>query len=198
MRRQRSPYSPRPGSKVAMAISAMLNGPMTAQELGKVVQRASTAVNALLLRALAHAAIIKIKDKTGRLYFALPDTPLDERFVVVSTNEATVFQKVGNGNTLINDQTSAIPSRGKALILISSNTHALVGELRDTKNEHTYNETHHETEHLSTNSSYSAPVIAGLFSDGELTIAVNGECLRLNTMQRQQLYTYLHKIRYLA
>lgn len=195
MRRQISPYSPRPGSKVAMAISAMLNGPMTAQELGKVVQRASTAVNALLLRALAHSAIIKIKDKTGRLYFALPGTPLDERFVAVSTKETAAFQKVGNGNTFTDNQTSALPSQGKALILISSNTHALVGGFRDTENEHACNEMHHETD---PSSSYSAPVIAGLFSDGELTIAVNGECLRLNTVQRQQLYTYLHKIRYLA
>ena len=127
MRRQIPPYSPRPGSKVAMAIIAMRNGPMTAQQLGKVVQRASTAVNALLLRALARAAIIKIKDKTGRLYFALPDTPLDERYVAVSTNEATAFQKVGNGNSFIAEQAPVLPSKGKALTLISSNAHTSIG-----------------------------------------------------------------------
>ncbi|HEY6774054.1 MAG TPA: hypothetical protein VI140_08775 [Oxalicibacterium sp.] len=44
----------------------------------------------------------------------------------------------------------------------------------------------------------SSAVIAGLFSDGELTIAVDGECIRLDTAQRRQLYAYLHKIRHLG
>lgn len=181
-----------------MAIIAMRNGPMTAQQLGKVVQRASTAVNALLLRALAHAAIIKIKDQTGRLYFSLPGTPLDERFVAISTNDTPAFQQVGNGNAFVEDQTPTPPPKGKTLTLISSNTHASIGELHNVENKQTCNETRREINHLEPSPSYSAPVIAGLFSDGELTIAVNGECLRLNTVQRQQLYTYLHKIRYLT
>lgn len=44
----------------------------------------------------------------------------------------------------------------------------------------------------------SNAMIAGLFSDGELTIAVDGECIRLDTAQRRQLYAYLHKIRHLG
>lgn len=44
----------------------------------------------------------------------------------------------------------------------------------------------------------STAMIAGLFSDGELTIAVDGECIRLDTAQRRQLYAYLHKIRHLG
>lgn len=55
-----------------------------------------------------------------------------------------------------------------------------------------------ESRHATDHGFATHDIIAGLFSDGELTIAVDGECIRLNTAQRQQLYVYLHKIRHLA
>lgn len=184
-------YSPRPGSKIAEAIDAVRKAPLTPRELAQVLQRDSSAINTLLLRALTHSAIIKVKDQRGRLYFAAPDTILDHQFTAVSKNETGIAGTASKQNILRLQSTS----NGKAATLISSNVHPISGH---------ENGERHVPEHSDTDeappapfNTMSAPVIAGLFSDGELTISIGGECLQLDTAQRQQLYSYLHKIRYL-
>ncbi|WP_293776151.1 hypothetical protein [uncultured Oxalicibacterium sp.] len=39
--------------------------------------------------------------------------------------------------------------------------------------------------------------ISSYFEEGELIIAVGGQSITLDTIQRQQLYSYLHKIRHI-
>ncbi len=192
MKKPAHQYFPRPGSKVAEAIEALSNGPMTPKELAHVLQRDSSAINTLLLRALTHEAIIKVKDKRGRLYFATPNATLPEEFTPLHTGKSTLV----NANTPSKQNIlQLIASTGKAPALISSNarpTHVQEHDERLILDEHTSPEPPSPP-----NDSKSAPVIAGLFSDGELTISIGGECLQLDTSQRQQLYAYLHKIRYL-
>ncbi|MFC7287852.1 hypothetical protein ACFQPC_07380 [Herminiimonas glaciei] len=186
-------YSPRPGSKIAEAIDAIRNGPMTPRELAKVLQRDSSAINTLLLRALTHAAIIKVKDQRGRLYFAAPDTVLDRQFTVVSKDDSEIT--VANSRSKQNILRLQHTQTGEGATLISSNVHPITGHEHGGR----YTPDHSDTEAVAPIpvNSTSTPVIAGLFSDGELTISIGGECLQLDTAQRQQLYAYLHKIRYL-
>lgn len=192
MKKSGHQYSPRPGSKIAEAIDAVRNGPMTPRELAKVLQRDSSAINTLLLRALTHAAIIKVKDQRGRLYFAAPDTILDRQFSVVSKDDF----EIKDSNSLSKQNILRLQRRlnGEVATLISSNVHPITG------NEHgdSYTSEYSDAEATATTPvNSSTPVIAGIFSDGELTISIGGECLQLDTTQRQQLYAYLHKIRYL-
>ena len=190
MKKPPSRYSPRPGSKVAEAIDALGNGPMTPKELAHVLQRDSSAINTLLLRALTHEAIIKVKDRRGRLYFATPDTILDEQFVPTPQGESGIADSDTSSKPNILQLQRA--SAEKTPALISSNVYSMSGHENGTPS----SIEHIEFPSLSFESK-SPPVIAGLFSDGELTISIGGECLQLDTAQRQQLYAYLHKIRYL-
>lgn len=192
MKKPAHQYFPRPGSKVAEAIEALSNGPMTPRELAHVLQRDSSAINTLLLRALTHEAIIKVKDKRGRLYFATPNATLHEEFTPAHPRKSTIV----NANTPSKQNIlQLIASSGKTPTLISSNARATHAQEHDEgliPDEHTSPEPPSPPI-----DSKSVPVIAGLFSDGELTISIGGECLQLDTSQRQQLYAYLHKIRYL-
>ncbi|RQO33379.1 hypothetical protein DBR37_14350 [Herminiimonas sp. KBW02] len=163
---------------------------MTPKELAKVLQRESSAINTLLLRALTHEAIIKVKDTRGRLYFAAPDTVLEGQFIAVNMHDAvTGSVDTPSKQNILQLQ---IASSGKVPALISSNVHAINGH----ENGEKYTTEHAESPPPGINPT-SPPVIAGLFSDGELTVSIGGECLQLDTAQRQQLYAYLHKIRYL-
>lgn len=192
MKKPAHQYLPRPGSKVAEAIEALSNGPMTPRELAQVLQRDSSAINTLLLRALTHQAIIKVKDKRGRLYFAIPNATLHEQFTPAHAGTSTPI----NADTPSKQNIlQLIASTGKTPSLISSNVRSIHGPEHSESlisNEQTSPES--PSPSIDAN---SAPVIAGLFSDGELTISIGGECLQLDTSQRQQLYAYLHKIRYL-
>ncbi|MNK04379.1 hypothetical protein D3C87_222410 [compost metagenome] len=185
-------YSPRPGSKIAQAIDAVRKAPLTPRELAEVLQRDSSAINTLLLRALTHGAIIKVKDRRGRLYFAAPDTVLDQQFTIVGQDASTMTDSVAPSKQ--NILRLQIAANGKAATLISSNVHPISEQNGD---DTAPPSTGHEEAVPTPVNSTSAPVIAGLFSDGELTISIGGECLQLDTAQRQQLYAYLHKIRYL-
>jgi predicted transcriptional regulator len=195
MKKQSHQYSPRPGSKIAAAIDAVRNGPMTPRELAKVLQRDSSAINTLLLRALTHAAIIKVKDPRGRLYFATPDTVLDQQYTVVGKDETEAAEN--HTQVKQNIIRLQVAATGKHSTLISSNVHTIASPHSDTSHAPDANDRQDEALPAINNNSASPPVVAGLFSDGELTISIGGECLQLDTAQRQQLYTYLHKIRYL-
>lgn len=167
MKKSTAIYVPRPGSKVALAIAALQDGPKTTQQLGNVIGCASDAVHALLHRPLAQNAIVKLWDEKGRLHFALPG--MTDGLLPAASMKPAVSRAAKN-----NDFAS--------LALVSSNVRPLETASRDS---------------ASTRTAPNA-MIAGLFSDGELTIAVDGECIRLDTAQRRQLYAYLHKIRHLG
>lgn len=190
MKKSTSRYSPRTGSKVAEAIDALSNGPLTPKELAHALQRDSSAINTLLLRALTHGAIVKVKNRRGRIYFATPDTVLDEQFIATHRNESGIADTDTAPKQNIHQL--QIAASEKAATLVSSNVRSMTAH---------ENSPAPSTEHIDVPSpsfdSKSPPVIAGLFSDGELTISIGGECLQLDTSQRQQLYAYLHKIRYL-
>lgn len=192
MKKNATRYTPRPGSKVAEAINVLSNGPMTPKELAQALQRESSAINTLLLRALTHEAIAKVKDKRGRLYFALPDAILDDQFI--AAHATTPVMPDTDTPVPANILPLQIAASSRAPSLISSNVHAI------NSHEHEKYPIAHDENLIAVplaGNATSHPVIAGLFSDGELTISIGGECLQLDTAQRQQLYAYLHKIRYL-
>ena len=165
---------------------------MTPRELAEVLQRDSSAINTLLLRALTHGAIIKVKDRRGRLYFAAPDSVLDQQFTIVGQDANTMTDSVVPSKQ--NILRLQIAANGKAATLISSNVHPISEQNGD---DTAPPSTGHEEAVPTPVNSTSAPVVAGLVSDGELTISIGGGGLQLDTAQRQQLYAYLHKIRYL-
>lgn len=168
MKKSTAIYVPRPGSKVALAIAALRDGPKTTQQLGGVMGCASDAVHALLHRPLAQDVIVKLWDENGRLHFALPE--MTDRLLSAVSIRPAISRAANNGDFA-------------SLALVSSNVRPLeTAASRDTTSMRTT----------------STTMIAGLFSDGELTIAVDGECIRLDTAQRRQLYAYLHKIRHLG
>lgn len=176
-------YIPRHGSKAALAMDALRRGPMTTRQLSNVMQCAQVSVGKLLSRALKDMAIIRTRSELGHLYFSLPGMPSDTYRPDVSQGQKTRLSSGQNVNT---DAGKRFPSSAhKSLVLISSNVHALTD-----RRCRTASATSDQSSVIA-----PAPMIAGLFSDGELTIAVAGECVRLDTAQRRQLYAYLHKIR---
>lgn len=80
-------YAPRPGTKVALAVSAMLGGPMTIQDLGKAMNCPPKDVNAMLFVALKNGYMVRVKDETGLLHYALGSMPIDERFTKIGETD---------------------------------------------------------------------------------------------------------------
>jgi hypothetical protein len=84
-------YTPRPGSKVALATAALLDGPMTTAQLGKAMECDGNAVDAMLSAARKNGFVIKLKDETGLLHFGLGGMVVDERF--------TPYERDGGGTS---------------------------------------------------------------------------------------------------
>ncbi|MNR89014.1 hypothetical protein D3C72_199680 [compost metagenome] len=189
MKKSPPSYSPRQGSKIAEAMDALRLRPMTARELARILERDSSAINTLLLRALNHGAIIRVRDPHGRLHFALGDTELQSQFTLAEEEQTNSSNTSSEGAAQQNSQYMHTPSSDA---VGSPDMQPL--PFHERENMHPELQMNHRQ---SATASDSPPVIAGLFADGELTISIGGECLQLNTTQRQQLYAYLHKIRYL-
>lgn len=168
---------PRAGTKVAEAIDAIQKRPRTTRELCTLLGCTCSAVRAMLLRPLSHGVIVKITDQQGRLHFASPQTarhsPIGKspkKMPNASSRASAHATKSGTPPR----QTSgnAAPSRS------SASTTASCKKPRPTLEGKPYG-------------------ISSYFEEGELIIAVGGQSITLDTIQRQQLYSYLHKIRHI-
>jgi hypothetical protein len=73
-------YTPRVGSKVAMAYQALIDGPMTVAQLAIAMSLPPNNVHNTLKPALSHEGLVRLRDETGLAYFSLAGMPVDERF----------------------------------------------------------------------------------------------------------------------
>lgn len=73
-------YTPRPGTKVATATEALKNGPMTTSQLSKLLDVPSGNVGANLQTAIAAGFIIRLKDESELLHFALASKDIPDGF----------------------------------------------------------------------------------------------------------------------
>lgn len=169
---------PRTGSKVAEAIEAIHEKPRTTRELCTLLGCTCSAVRAMLLRPLSHGLIVKINDQQGRLHFASPQTARRS-----SLGKAEKKAPVASSRASVHGSNKPIaPVRqqiGKTHPPRASS--ATVSPCKKTR-----------------------PIleakphgISSYFQEGELIIAVGGQSITLDTIQRQQLYSYLHKIRHI-
>jgi len=164
-------YSPRTGTKVAVALDLIAKQPRTARELCTLLYCTCSAVRSMLIRPLSHGFIIKTKDKTSRLYFAQSDTA-SQPYACASEvnghyalNQRRINKASSSSSTPSTHKTSKL---GKSTILRGNNRK-------------------HENE-------LSCASIASHSMNDELTIAVNGKSIKLDASQRQQLFSYLQKI----
>lgn len=172
MANQRNSYHPRTGTKVAVALALITKQPRTARELCTLLSCTCNAVRSMLIRPLSHGVIIKTKDASGRLYFALPTiAPNDPAFSVVNDGEPSSMHQRPQRSTRLIPQKSPIPNeplqQKDRSLTCPSNRKADKMRLPD---------------------------LASVLSDGELTIAANGTSIKLNASQRRQLYCYLQKL----
>ena len=78
---QQTTYTARPGSKPALAIQALLDGPLTTMQLAEAIGCKSQTVAAQLGGALRGRAIIRVMDTVSRKsHYALAGMPLDSRY----------------------------------------------------------------------------------------------------------------------
>lgn len=91
-----SEYTPRPGSKVAAAFAALLDGPQPSAALATAMGCTSKNVTTMLRPATEHAALLLLKDETGLRHYALAGMPVDERFKADnrSLTEAPLVRRV--------------------------------------------------------------------------------------------------------
>jgi len=75
-----SDYTPRPGSKGAMAMMALLDGPMSTAQLARAIDTPAANLKNNLQTCTDRKLIVTIKDDTGLLHYALPgNTEITER-----------------------------------------------------------------------------------------------------------------------
>jgi len=163
-------YNPRAGTKVAVALALIRKQPRTARELCTLLSCTCSAVRSMLLRPLSHGVIVKSKDKTGRLCFVTPDTVNhDPAFASAAVNKPrkTQQRRIQTLSLSASQAANQPASQSKSKTCPASKRKA-------------------ETE--------SSTDIASHLLNGELTIAANGESIKLDAGQRQQLYYYLQKI----
>lgn len=82
-------YVPRPGTRSAAALNALVKRPMSTSTLANAIDCAVGSVNASIQPALDHGLIIKLKDSAGLLHFALASKPIDDGFAEYSSNART-------------------------------------------------------------------------------------------------------------
>lgn len=75
-----SAYTPRPGTKTAEAYGLLLDGPQSAAYIASAIGIAPNNVMNVLNSAIDHGQIIKLRDETNLLHYALAGMPVDERF----------------------------------------------------------------------------------------------------------------------
>jgi hypothetical protein len=73
-------YTPRTGTKAATAAEALKNGPMNCTELGQLLDVPAGSVGAHLKRAIEEQFIVRVKDSSGLLHFALASNTPDDDF----------------------------------------------------------------------------------------------------------------------
>lgn len=173
MEKQGKRYTPRRGSKVAIAIEAIQTRPRTTRELGNMLECTCSAVRSMLLRPLSRGVIVKVTDDAGKLYFAMPQAAQHAAFTAaaVERKSPSCAKK-----RLPSPSPASVAPTAKAQSPAHPPAHrnAMRGLAMDAE----------------------SPIIASFFLNGELTITANGECIRLDATQRQQLYSYLHKLRH--
>jgi hypothetical protein len=74
-------FSPRPGSKVSLAVQALLDGPMNTEALAGVMDSPSNSVRGMLSIPVERGLLVKVQDSTGMLHYALTGMSIDEQFV---------------------------------------------------------------------------------------------------------------------
>jgi hypothetical protein len=87
-------YTPRSGSKAALGIAALLDGPMNCAQLGAAMDTPPNCVHAMLQTSREHGSVGLAKDDTGLAYFYLVGMPLDDRFTVNDSGSKTTAKKV--------------------------------------------------------------------------------------------------------
>jgi hypothetical protein len=76
-------YTPRPGTKAGRGITAMENGPMSTVQLGQAMDVPPGNVSANLNGALNAGFVVRRKDSTGLLHFALASQNVEEGFTKI-------------------------------------------------------------------------------------------------------------------
>lgn len=206
-------YTPRPGTKVAQATQAMLDGPMPTVALGAVMDCPPGNVSAFLKPALENGFIIKLKDESGLLHFSLKGMVVDERF--------TPFDSGGGGtspNALGKPLTEAplvrsvkSPAVGPSAAAIAfANPFAKFRSSTAAPRE-TYDELKERLKRPAgakpaaeaspppasplTQDPAVEKFVAGMFSNGDLQIAVGDKNITLCLDHTRQLRTFLDKIK---
>lgn len=186
---QATDYKPRSGSTAARAIQALYDGPLASKELGLAIDVPPESVNANLGPALNGKAIVKIVDETGLLHFALPGMELDDRFKpyvprpVVNVNDPF--------NLVAKSKEERLASRARAGTAQAiepaggaSYKHApTFGKPRGNKSKENVPP-----------SADADDFVAGLMSNGQLSISSGGERITLSKPNTVRLVGYLEKV----
>ena len=162
-----STYTPRPGSKVALAVAALLDGPMNCQQLASAMGSKPNSVHAMLSVAQANNVVNVAKDESGLAHFYLVGMPIDERFKLQSHQQAT---KAVKKPTAASAPSVKIRQFRKAATIASQRIAAAPPQSR-------------------------GEFVAGLLSNGELHIYDGIESITLTADHTNQLFTYLDKAR---
>lgn len=206
-------YIPRLGSKVALAIDAMRDGPKSRDEVAKLFGCEPRDLHAFLNDPLKNGLLIKLKDQDGLLHFGVKGTVFDERFTPYeSGGKGTSTNARGKPLTeapLVRSVKS--PSVGPSAAAIAfANPFAKIRSSTAAPHE-TYDELKERLKRPAgakpaAEASPPAPppltqdpavekFVAGLFSNGELKIEVGDKNITLSLDHTRQLLTFLEKIK---
>jgi len=86
-------YTPRPGSKVSLAIQALLDGPMTSEGLAAVMSSPTNSVRGMLYAPVERGLLLRVQDATGLLHYALAGMAIDEQFTPYQGREPSEVRK---------------------------------------------------------------------------------------------------------
>lgn len=197
-------YTPRPGTKVALVADALSEGPMNTAQIGELLKMDPSGLNALLAIPLDREFFIKVKDAAGLLHYALGGTVLSERFTALPS-----FLNVGPADRHRGPELADAPVVKRVAapsVTPSASAMAFAHPFRRSA-------ASEQPEAVSTDAAEPATaaeqtakapaapatpaeksLVAGLFSNGELEIAVGNQSLRLSASHTRELFDYLDKI----
>lgn len=206
-------YEPRPGTKVALAVAAMLDGPMTVQDLAKAMSCPTGDVGAQLFAAVKNGFLVRVIDETRIRHYALANMPLDERFTKTGETEEPAKSKPNGHQGAFPSNpfpvsNLAAPGAPKTVKVPSPASHSSGGALEGTAKVTVTNSGSDGRSRGAVEAAVALAVlrkpppeipptpkfVAGFFSNGELTINVDDHQLTLSKDNIIELRTFLKTI----
>lgn len=190
MQSKNSEYSPRPGSKISVAIQALLDGPMSSDALSNAMRSPSNSISQMLKAPVEHGLIVKVQDNTGLLHYACAGMPIDDKFIpYMGCTGAALDGRAVPLRAVVN------PADPFGLVAKQATQRPAARESRSasaTSTPHAHRAANVKPlPPAAAPSNDEVPFVAALFSTGELMIKVGEDMVMLSRSHQVQLRQYV-------